>query len=277
MKNKRFSIFLIAFGALFIIYDVISLVLNPGVFFDMVKAFSHVWLIPGSFLIFSGIFEIKTGKLFVSIWKKWIKIAVSVCLGIGILISVVNLVRMNNPSLADETVTPDHVILLGGGVRKDGTLPKSVKYRAEATAGYLQKHSDVMVVVSGGKRPYQLQAEAPALKAYLVGEGIEENRILVDSKALDTIQNLENSASLLAEFNNCTVADILESNVVLVSSRFHIARAERIARRMGFKKVYGVGSKIASISVLNSYAREILSYVKLDLRILLTGKPKSII
>lgn len=277
MKNKIFSVFLIILGCFFVIYDILSIVINPGVFLDILKAFSHIWLIPGAFLIFSGIFEIRKGKLFISIWKKWIKITVSVCLFIGITISTVNLIRMNNPKLADESVTPEYVILLGGGMRKDGKLPKSVKYRVETTARYLKEHPQVPVVVSGGKREYQPYPEAPALKQYLIDCGIPENIILVEAKALDTIQNLENSANMLCKYKECSLEEILNSNIVLISSRFHIARAERIAKRMGFKNVYGVGAKVPAFYVLNCYAREILSYLKLDLRILLTGKPNSIL
>jgi len=81
------------------------------------------------------------------------------------------------------------------------------------------------------------------------------------------------SVKILSEYENKTVQEILNAPVAVVTSDFHLARAERLAKRSGFTDVYGVASKTPALFVLNSYSREICSYIKLNLRILFTGKP----
>ena len=46
--------------------------------------------------------------------------------------------------------------------------------------------------------------------------------------------------------------------------------------RMGYKNIKGIPAGCLAIYVLHNYVREICAYVKLNLRILLTGQPKSL-
>ena len=106
--------------------------------------------------------------------------------------------------------------------------------------------------------------------------GVPVEFILQDDKALDTIQNLINSVILLSEKENKSLEEILNSNIVIVSSDYHLSRSLWIAKRLGYKNVFGFGSETANYAILNSYLREILAVAKLHFRILLTGEPKQI-
>ena len=270
------NIFLIILGIISIAYDAILILINPGTFWDIVVSFTHIWLALGAYLIFLGIYRKKTGHSFWKIWKRWIKITFVSLASVGTLIALVNLIFILNPAVVGLEDKADNVILLGGGIDKDGRLPKSVITRVEKTAEYMTKNPDAICVVTGGTLKWLPYPEAPELKNQLVKRGIEPERILVEDQAKDTIQNLQFSCKMLAEFRGESLEQILQEPAAVVTSHYHLRRAERLARRMGYKNIKGIPAGCPVIYIPHSYVREICAYVKLNLRILLTGEPKKI-
>lgn len=194
-------------------------------------------------------------------------------LGFGMIVCVVNLIFICNPRIADGTEDCEYVIVLGGGITKNATLTESMQRRVAFAADYLKKHPDAIAVVTGGKSRFAPCAESDVLKPALCAYGIDEDRVLAENQAKDTIQNFKFSAQLFAEKSGVPVQQILDSPIIVITSDFHIARAERLAKRMGFTNICGAASPTPLLFVPNSYTREICSYIKLNLRILLTGKP----
>ena len=268
---------LIILGSLCILYDIILNVINPGTFLDILTSFSHIWTLLGSLLIFTGIYRHKTGRWFWEKWKKGVKLTVVSFLSLCLLISFVNLFFICTPRLASLDEEADYVILLGGGIDKNGKLPRSVLNRVKKTAEYLGAHENAVCVVTGGTLKWLPYAEAPEIKRQLVKSGISEERILVEDQALDTIQNFQYSCAMLADYAGLEKSEILKSKIVVVSNYYHLRRAERLASRMGFENIAGIGAHCNPFLAPMSYVREICAYVKLNLRILLTGKPEKII
>ena len=270
------NIVLIFLGILSISYDAILILLNPGTFWDNVFSFTHLWLALGTYLIFVAIYRIKTKHSFWSIWKRWVKLTFVSLASIAAVISIINLAFILTPAVVETNEKTDHVILLGGGISKDGVLPKSVMSRVEKAAEYLNKNPESICVVTGGTLDWLPYPEAPELKRQLVLAGIDPDRILVEDQAKDTIQNFELSCKMLAEYKQTTIQEILQTPTAVVTSRFHLRRSERLARRMGFTNIKGIPAACPPIYVVHNYVREICAYVKLNLRILLTGKPQKI-
>lgn len=268
------NIFLIILGLLCIAYDATLILLNPGTFLDIVVSFTHIWIAFGAYLIFLGVYRIKKGHSFWSVWKKWIKLTVVSLLSIAVLISIINLTFILTPSVVSVNDKADHVILLGGGIDKDGKLPSSVINRVEKTAEYLKRNPDSICVVTGGTLKWLPFAEAPELKNQLVNRGIEPERILVEDQAKDTIQNFQFSCKMIAEYKGISIQEVLDTPTVVVTNHFHLRRAERLARRIGFTNVKGIPAHCPVIYIPHSYLREICAYIKLNLRILVTGQPK---
>jgi uncharacterized SAM-binding protein YcdF (DUF218 family) len=268
------NIILILLGIVFIAYDATLILINPGTFMDIVISFTHIWLAAGAYLIFLGIYRIKKGHSFWSIWKKWIKLTVISLLAVGAVIAIINLSFILRPEVVSINDKAENVILLGGGIDKDGRLPKSVVTRVEKAAEYLKANPDSLCVVTGGTLKWLPYAEAPELKNQLVNRGIAPERILVEDQAKDTIQNFQFSVRMLAEYRGQTTEEILNTPTAVVTSRFHLRRSERLARRLGFKNIKGIPAACPAIYVPHNYVREICAYVKLNLRILLTGKPE---
>lgn len=268
------NIILIILGIISIIYDLILTFINPGTFWDIVVSFTHIWMALGAYLIFLGIYRIKTGHSFWRIWKKWIKITFVSLFSLGAAIAIINLIFILNPAVVSINENAENVILLGGGIDKDGKLPASVITRVEKTAEYLNQHLESLCVVTGGTLKWLPYAEAPELKNQLVNRGIAPERILVEDQAKDTIQNFQFSCKMLAEFKGQSIQEVLETPTAVVTSRFHLRRSERLARRMGFKNIKGIPAACPVIYIPHNYVREICAYVKLNLRILLTGEPR---
>ena len=271
------NIILIILGILSISYDFILIILNPGTFLDIVSSFTHIWLVLGGYLIFVGIYRIKTGHSFWKIWKKWIKLTVVSLVSFAGIVAIVNLCLILTPAVVSSDEQAEHVILLGGGIDKDGKLPESVISRVEKAAEYLNQHPDSICVVTGGTLKWLPYPEAPELKNQLVKRGVAAERILVEDQAKDTIQNFQYSCKMLEEFKGESTEEILNAPTAVVTSRYHLRRSERLARRMGFKNIKGIPAGCPAIYVLHSYVREICAYVKLNVRILLTGKPRSLL
>ncbi len=287
MKSKIICLSEFFLAGVFLLYALVLHLVNPGTLLSACISFSNCWLFAGVFCLVLAVYRARRKK---SAWYallRWQQIAVGVVLFVGVTVSAVNLFLILHPAscepqpnvraTADSVTAGDaqYVIVLGGGIDKHGALPPAVQARAELAAAYLREHTAALAVVTGGTL-YKLPREAPAIQAYLVGLGIAPDRILLEDKALDTIQNFRNSAALLSEHEKVRVQTILESRVLVVTSFFHLARAERLAHRMGFSRVSGLGSPIPAYKVPDSYAREICAYIKLNLRILLTGKPSRI-
>ena len=270
------NIVLIVLGILSISYDATLILLNPGTFWDNIFSFTHIWLALGAYLIFLAVYRLKTKHSFWSIWKRWVKLTVVSLACLAALISVINLAFILTPAVADSREKADHVILLGGGISKDGVLPKSVISRVEKAAEYLNKNPDSICVVTGGTLGWLPYAEAPELKRQLAERGVSPDRILVEDQAKDTIQNFQLSCKMLAEHKGMTYAEVLSTPTLIVTSRFHLRRSQRLARRMGFTNIKGIPAACPPVYVLHNYVREICAYVKLNLRILLTGEPQKI-
>lgn len=271
MLSLIFLLLSISSGAYFVLINLAS----PGTVLGTIFGFSAVWFWIAVFFALLFVLEkrniLKTicGKI-----SKRIKIILIFLFGAGVLISGLNLFFICNPRLSDGKENVRYVIVLGGGITKDAKLTDSVQNRVRVASEYLKAHPASIAVVTGGKGKFSPCPESDVLKPVLASYGIDENRILAENKAKDTIQNFMFSAKLFAEHDGISVEEVLASPVAVVTSDFHIARAERLASRMGFSDVYGVASKTPPLFVLNSYCREICCYVKLNLRILLTGKPK---
>ena len=271
------NIFLIVLGIISIGYDAVLIAINPGTFMDNLVSFTHIWFALGAYLIFVGIYRIKTGHSFWSIWKKWLKI-VFVCLfTVCAIICAINLTLILTPEVAALDEKADFVILLGGGISKDGVLPDSVIKRVEKTAEYLNKNPESICVVTGGTLDWLPIPEAPELKRQLVLAGVNPDKILVEDHANDTIQNFQLSCKMIAEYTGMSVEDVLNASVIVVTNGFHLRRSEYLASRIGFTDVKGLSADCPLVYVPHLYVREIGAYVKLGLRILLTGEPQKMV
>ncbi|MCR5808670.1 MAG: YdcF family protein [Clostridiales bacterium] len=172
-------------------------------------------------------------------------------LAFALLFSVTTALILKNSSMPEDGA--DALIVLGGGIR--GTSPTlTLKYRLDAAYDYLERNPDTTAVVSGGKGPDEAVSEASVMYEYLVRRGIAKERILVEDASTSTKENFEFSQRLIE-------SELGEGKrTVFVTTRFHVFRSERTAKRIGLE-AEGVPAKGVWYLVPNDYLRECLAIV----------------
>lgn len=129
----------------------------------------------------------------------------------------------------------DVIVMLGGGAIRDsqdvdgeGTLCASPANRL-LTAVRLQKIFDVPILLSGGQVYSDSGSEAIISGRILQSLGVPEDKILLETKSVNTTQNANFSAEILRERNF--------RRPIVVTSAFHMNRAVLNFSRQGFEVI----------------------------------------
>ena len=153
---------------------------------------------------------------------------------------------------------PQVMVILGCQVKNDGPS-QLLRDRLDEALSYLADHPDLTVVVSGGQGPDEPSTEARAMADYLMEEGVEEDQILLEDQSHNTVQNFRYTAQLLEEQGY----DLENTQVLVVSNGFHLARARMLAERTGFEEVSTLAAPSSHLpSRLKMYIREPLALAK---------------
>ena len=143
----------------------------------------------------------------------------------------------------------DYVIVLGAGI--DGHEPSpSLKYRLDAAYDYLKGNPDTVCILTGGRGDDEEYSEAEVMYDYMAAKGIEDSRMIVEDKALDTIENIRNSKEYIVPEG---------SSVGIITSNYHVFRALRIAEKQGLENVYGMAADAPAAFVPHNMVKEAIS------------------
>lgn len=146
----------------------------------------------------------------------------------------------------------DYLIVLGAQVR-GMTITKSLKKRLDTAVDYLEDSPKTIVIVSGGKGPGEDISEAEAMKQYLISEGIDQTRIIMENQSTNTEENIRFSKKLMEGYN---------PTVAIVTNGFHVFRSTSIAKKQGLSGVQGIAAPSDKILVINYYVREAVGVLK---------------
>jgi len=152
------------------------------------------------------------------------------------------------------TVVPSHadyIIILGARVK--GEIPSlALQYRIDAAADYMKKNKETIAIASGGQGPGEDITEAEAIKRGLLSLGISSNRVILEDRSTDTVENIT--------FSNKLIPDHLKTGL-LVTNDFHLYRAKSIAKDQGLD-LQGIPAKTPAVAIPKSYSREYLAITK---------------
>lgn len=98
--------------------------------------------------------------------------------------------------------------------------------RLERACYILENGDSSEVLLLGGKTGRATISEAYAGKEYLLRNSIDETRIFLEEKSRNTLENFLNATDLLRNKNK---------EIVVVSNRYHLARAKQLAVGLGLK------------------------------------------
>ncbi|MBR3301915.1 MAG: YdcF family protein [Firmicutes bacterium] len=148
----------------------------------------------------------------------------------------------------------DYMIVLGCGIRKDGTPTPLLRGRIDKALEFrnaqLEKTGkDLKFVVSGGQGPTEVISEAECMRNYLISCGIEPERVLVEDRSTDTAENMKFSKELILADGGA------DAKVAFATTNYHVFRGGLKARRVKMRAV-GIGAKTRWYFWPNAAVRE---------------------
>ena len=231
-------------GVLSILYCIGIALAGFGTYFFL------VWGLIGVLsLLFSALLANKELVAKLPVWLKVIAITLF-CLGLILLGTVEGMILTQ--FRASPAPGADYVIILGAQWKSQG--PSEVlRRRLESAAKYLEQNPDTIVIVSGGQGGNEPISEAAGMRQYLVDIGISGERILMEDRSTNTMENLVFSSNLLDKQND---------RVVIVTNNFHMFRALQIAEKQGYARVEGLAASSVVSFLPNNLLREFLGVLK---------------
>lgn len=182
----------------------------------------------------------------------WVKKTVIGCFGVGLLFFLIIEGMICSRFFAKASPGADYVIVLGAQWKTTG--PSYVlQKRLDKAVEYLQENPDTYVIVSGGQGSNEPISEALGMSGYLQEKGISKERIFMEDKSTSTYENLNNSTVFL---------DKESDKVVLVTSDFHVFRAEKIAKKQGYVNLEGLAADSYPAMAPNNMLREFFAIIK---------------
>ena len=215
------------------------------------SSFIFRWLIGTVFFFFTG------GMMYVS-GKEIITIPTFLAKGYGILVLLGFLLffvvegMIITHMMKEPEEDCDYLLVLGCQIRGDH-ITKSLRKRLDTAYDYAIDHSDVRIIVSGGQGDGEFTTEALAMKEYLKGRGISEDRIQMEDESTDTNENMRYSVRYIED---------REKKVGIVTSNFHIFRAKMLARANGMNNICGIASPSDPVLFVNYMVRESIGVIK---------------
>lgn len=148
--------------------------------------------------------------------------------------------------------TNEYAIVLGAKVKKGNIPSLALQYRLEAALVYAKEYTHVKLVLSGGQGPDEDIEEAIVMRDFLLENGIDENRLIIEDKATSTYENLLFSQEILPSNIN---------SVTIITSDYHLQRAKILASKLGWESDV-VAAKTPKIVELKVRMRERVALLK---------------
>ena len=150
----------------------------------------------------------------------------------------------------------DYIIILGCGIREDGTLTPLLRGRVDAALQFEKEQFEktgkhAIFVPSGGQGSDEVISESRAMTNYLLEQGIPEEQILMEDQSTNTMENMQFSKAVIEKhaenFEDCKIA--------FATTNYHIFRGYILARKNGFV-AKGISAKTKEYFFPNAFLRE---------------------
>jgi hypothetical protein len=125
-------------------------------------------------------------------------------------------VKLNTSPPANLPQQKHAIVILGYALADDGTMKEQLIERLKAGLAIAKQYPNSKIIVTGGV-PKQGITEADAMNKWLTEQGISQDRILMENKSTDTVEN--------ALFSTAILESEGLKDVTIVTSASHIRRA----------------------------------------------------
>lgn len=191
-------------------------------------------------------------------FKKWrkrgmgifVSLLIIFVLTISVTISIVNSYKKYIYNLEDIPNDSYAIIVLGAGVRNDGTPSDILADRLETSLEVYKANIGNVFILSGdhGREEYN---EVRAMKDYIMKDNIDEKIIFMDHAGFSTYDSMYRAKEIFEV-----------DKAIIVTNEYHLPRALYIARKLGIE-AYGVKSDKRGYQLMDSYKkREALAQLK---------------
>lgn len=148
-----------------------------------------------------------------------------------------------------------HIIILGCAIAKDGTPLPLLRGRIDRAIAFAKDQAsnsggEVKFVPSGGKGSDEVIAEAESMKNYLLSQGIDESRVILENSSTNTQENMKFSLEKIKE-------DCDDPRIVFSTSEYHVLRSGMISESEGLD-AEGIGSRTKWYFWPNAFIREFI-------------------
>ena len=188
--------------------------------------------------------------------KKPMKIAASVALALGAVLLIAAEIPIVSAAVQQPGADARYVIVLGAAVYGE-TPSVTLEHRLEGAVRCLAMNPEAKAVVSGGQGAGEDISEAECMRRYLSEHGIAPERILIEDRSTSTKENLAFSKAVIEADGGTT------DRVVIVSSGYHLYRAQKTAEQLGMRAGGAAGSDGYPIYMFGMYLREAAAVWKL--------------
>lgn len=157
---------------------------------------------------------------------------------------------IENDMIENKDIAPDglptnnHVfIVLGYALNEDGTMQDELIGRLNVALKSAKKYPNSYILVTGGVEKNG-HTEGELMSKWLINQGIDENRIIVETKAPDTAGNASNSFEMLyTEYKGI-------KSCSLITSQYHLKRGSLLyyaesllkAKELGVEPIEFIGN-----------------------------------
>lgn len=133
----------------------------------------------------------------------------------------------------------DFIIILGCGLRADGTPTPLLRGRIDRAIAFAEKQKaatgkDVIFVTSGGQGADEVISESAAMRRYLMEQGVPESRIIEEDRSTNTLENMRFSKEKIDAVNP-------NGRVLFSTTNYHVFRSGLQARRVKMRAL-GIGA-----------------------------------
>jgi vancomycin permeability regulator SanA len=154
------------------------------------------------------------------------------------------------------------VLLLGAGVRDDGSMSAILSDRAITTLEIYKSRKALKILISGdhGRKGYD---EVNVVKAFFLKNGVSEEDIFTDHAGFSTYDSIYRAGEIFRV-----------KSLIIVTQRFHLPRALYIAGKSGLK-AYGHPADKRDYMMIDYFeTREIAARLKAFLDVHLNARSK---
>lgn len=145
----------------------------------------------------------------------------------------------------------DYIIILGCGIKKDGTLLPLLRGRVDKAIEFYKTQLEntgkkAVFVPSGGQGGDEIISEGEAMKSYLLEQGIPVDQIMPETKSTNTLENMKFSKELINDEN---------AKVAFSTTNYHLFRGGMFASQVNMN-AEGMGSRTKWYFWPNAFIRE---------------------